>query len=60
MNAARTGGHLAEKVAAPHDEDNLDGVETELASALGSAVVIGIVILATIVIVAYKAARALL
>jgi hypothetical protein len=60
VNAARTGCHLAEKLAAPHDEDNLDGVETELASALGGAVVISIVVLAVLIVVAYKAVGALL
>ena len=60
MNAGRTAGHLAEKLAAPHDEDAFDSVETELASALGGIVVLVAIIVIALMVVGYKAARSLL
>ena len=60
MHITGSPGHLAEKLAEPHDADDLEGVETELASAFGGAVLLIVFVVIALMVVAYKAARSLL
>jgi hypothetical protein len=61
VNAPRfAAGHLAEKDTALRNDDGLDGIEFELAAALGGAVVIAVVVASVAAAVALNFARSLL
>jgi hypothetical protein len=61
VNAARSAaGHLAEKDPALRNNDDLDGIEFELAAALGGDVVIAVVVASVAAAVALNFARSLL